>query len=480
MLFSKLAEDCQRQGPDVEIKGLSRDTRDLKPGALFAAIPGDKIDGNTFIPEALKKGAAAILAATGTSIPQNTPAAFHAEPRKALSQMAARFYPEQPGTIAAITGTSGKTSVAQFTRQIWQAMGHRSAAIGTLGIIGDDIDRYGSLTTPDAISLHQDMQMLVKKKNITHAAIEASSHGLHQYRLDGLKLKLAAFTNLSRDHLDYHKDMQEYFTAKQRLFREVLPESGTAVVNKDIPEYEALAEILKSRKIKMLSFGTKDADLCLTSTTDDPRGQILDFTIHGRKQAVLVKLSGAFQGMNVLCATALAIAGGEETARVVGSLPLLQGVRGRMETVGSYRDARVIVDYAHKPDALENVLRALRPATKGRLVALFGCGGMRDKGKRPIMGAIAEKLADIVIVTDDNPRMEDPAVIRKEVLQGCPKATEVPGRAEAIAHALSLLQAGDTLVIAGKGHEQGQIVGTEVLPFDDAEVARSFIQSRAA
>jgi UDP-N-acetylmuramoyl-L-alanyl-D-glutamate--2,6-diaminopimelate ligase len=481
MHFSILAHDCERHGPDVEIAGLSRDSRNVARGFLFAAIPGVKNDGGQFIAEALSKGAVAILAAPGTPVPEHTPVAYHPEPRKALALIASRFYPAQPATIAAVTGTSGKTSAVQFLRQIWQQLGHKSAAIGTLGIIGDGIERYGSLTTPDAISLHDDMQMLANEKQITHAAIEASSHGLDQYRLDGLKISYAAFTNLSRDHLDYHKDMADYFRAKSRLFSEVLQPNGVAVLNADVLEYAKLKDVCKARGIRTISFGTrKEADLCLSTGMEDASGQKLQLVFEGKSYDVHINLAGAFQGLNVLCAAALAHASGESMDKIISVLPKLQGVRGRMELIGTYNNARVYVDYAHKPDALENVLNTLRPSTRGKLVVVFGCGGGRDKGKRPIMGEIAARLADTVIVTDDNPRMEEPAAIRAEILAAAKGAKEIADRAEAIKSAVSNLQPNDTLVIAGKGHEPGQLVGTETLPFDDAEQARQAMKAKAA
>jgi UDP-N-acetylmuramoyl-L-alanyl-D-glutamate--2,6-diaminopimelate ligase len=482
MQFSKLAADCQRQGPEAEIQGLSRDSRTVQPGFLFAAIPGDKTNGSDFIAEALKKGAVAILAAPGVDVPRSVPAAFHPEPRKILSKMAAMFYPSQPKTIAAVTGTSGKTSTVQFLRQIWQHAGHKAAAIGTLGIIGDGIERYGSLTTPDSISLHRDLKMLNDELGITHVALEASSHGLHQFRLDGVKIGLAAFTNLSRDHLDYHKSMEEYFAAKHRLFNELLPKDGVAVLNRDSDRYTILYPLMRERGIKVISFGTKGADLNLLSAREEQGGQMLQLEVMGKKHKVLLPLSGAFQGWNALCAAALAIGGGETEDTVLSALPTLQGVRGRMEMIGEFAGGRVYVDYAHKPDALENVLKTLRDVTRDKLIVVFGCGGGRDQGKRPIMGEIAKRLADTIIVTDDNPRMESPASIRKEILLGCPEAIEIGDRAEAIAKGLSLLKQGGILVIAGKGHEPGQIVGTETLPFDDADVARRYMHahSRAA
>ncbi len=480
MLLSELAGDFRWRGPDVEIRGLARDSREVESGHLFAALPGATGDGRSYIGDAVRRGAVAILAPSGTPVPGNLPAIFSHGPRQALARIAARFYPVQPDLLAAVTGTSGKTSVVQFTRQIWQACGHKSAAIGTLGIMGDGIERHGSLTTPDCIRLHRDLQTLAREKGITHVAVEASSHGLDQFRLDGLRLKLAAFTNLGRDHLDYHPTMEHYFAAKARLFKELLPEDGVAVLRHGIPEYESLAAILNRRGIRIISFGAHDGDLCLRGAKETPEGQELDLDIFGARIKCPVRLAGNFQGLNLLCAAGLALAGGQAVKKVTAALPGIKGVRGRMELVGAHKGARVYVDYAHKPDALENALSALRPSAPGRLAVVFGCGGGRDAGKRSMMGSIGARLADIVVVTDDNPRMEEPASIRRAIMQGCKGATEIAGRGEAIAHALSLLKPGDALVIAGKGHEQGQILGDAVLPFDDADMARKLMQEQAA
>lgn len=480
MLLSELLPGAERTGPDIAIAGLSRDSRSVGSGFLFAAFPGDKDDGRSYINDAIARGAVALLLPSGTAVPAGVSAILHPEPRKALSEIAARFYPTQPATIAAVTGTSGKTSTVQFARQLWQLCGHRAASIGTLGIIGDGIERYGSLTTPDSISLHADLQMLAKEKHITHVAMEASSHGLDQFRLDGVKVSIGAFTNLSRDHLDYHPTMEAYLKAKMRLFTDILPPSGTAILNADIPEYAKIAEAVNARGLKMISFGQNGTGLQLIRKTYSANGQDLVIAFQGKTYETRINLVGAFQSANVLCAAAMVLASGEAPDKIMAALPKLQGVRGRLEKVGAHHGGMVYVDYAHKPDALDNVLQALRPHTENRLITVFGCGGNRDPGKRPIMGDIAARLSDVVIVTDDNPRMEDPALIRKAVLEGCPGAHEIGDRGEAIGYALSIMQAGDVVVIAGKGHESGQIVGKETLPFDDADVARTFMQEKAA
>lgn len=480
MKCSDLAFDCTLTGPDTEISGITQDSRAVRPGYLFAALKGEKVDGRDYIDAAIKNGAVAILGSNDILLPPGITGITHEEPRHALALIAARFYPKQPRVIAAITGTSGKTSTVQFLRQIWQHSKHKSASIGTLGIIGDGIERYGSLTTPETISLHQDIMMLAEEKHITHLAMEASSHGLEQHRLDGVHVTLAAFTNLSRDHLDYHKTMEAYLAAKLRLFRDVLAKDGVAVIASDIPEFPEIADVIKQRSIRMLTFGTGKADVALLERRFDAHGQDLHLSIMGKPFNTRIHLVGAFQAMNVLCAATLAIAGGDTTETVMDALPKLQTVRGRMEYVGAHQGGAVYVDYAHKPDALEQVLKALRPHAQGRLICVFGCGGNRDAGKRPMMGAIAQQFSDIVIVTDDNPRHEEAALIRKAVMEGATRATEIAGRGEAIAYALSLLQAGDVVVIAGKGHEQGQIIGDKILPFDDAAIAKNMMEGQAA
>ncbi|MDX1921516.1 MAG: UDP-N-acetylmuramoyl-L-alanyl-D-glutamate--2,6-diaminopimelate ligase [Alphaproteobacteria bacterium] len=480
MKISELAIGCAISGEDKDITGISQNSKTISPHFLFAALKGDKVDGRDFIDSAVSAGATAVLAQTGSLLPKTVTAVTHDEPRLALAKIAAKFYRVQPKTIAAVTGTSGKTSTVQFTRQLWQMLGHKSASVGTLGIIGDGIERYGSLTTPDSISLHQDLAMLALDKRITHLAMEASSHGLEQYRLDGVNVGYAAFTNLSRDHLDYHKTMENYLNAKLRLFKELLPTNGTAVVNADMAESAEVAAAVKQRGIKLMTYGSAASDVQLVKRNFNAHGQDLELNVAGKKFSTHINLVGAFQTANVLCALSLAIASGEHPAKVIECLPKLQPVRGRMEWVGAHKGGAVYVDYAHKPDALEQVLQALRPHTQNRLICVFGCGGNRDAGKRPIMGGIAKTFADVVIVTDDNPRNEDAASIRKAVLEGAIGATEIGNRADAIAGALNMMNAGDVVVIAGKGHEQGQIIGTQTLPFDDVAVAKNIMNGKAA
>lgn len=465
-----------RQDPalaEVEILGLAADSRQVRPGYLFAALAGSKTDGRRFIAEAVKRGAAALLAEPGVGTEGAVvPLVSDPNPRRRLALMAARFYGRQPRTIAAVTGTNGKTSTTCFTRQLWAGLGLKAASMGTLGILAPGFERSSSLTTPDPVALHQDLAALASA-GVDHLALEASSHGLDQYRLDGVAIAIAAFTNLSRDHLDYHPTMAAYFSAKRRLFAEVMPPGGVAVLNADVPEYEPLLEICRERRHRVLSYGQHGKELRLEEVRPFAAGQEVRFALDGRPHAATLPLVGAFQARNMLAALGLVLAAGGAPEAAVAAIGSIQGVAGRMQRVACLANgAAVFVDYAHKPGALESVLAALRPHTERRLVVVFGCGGDRDAGKRPQMGAIAARLADWVIVTDDNPRGEDAAAIRRAVLAGCPGATEIGSRGEAIETAMRGLAGGDVLVIAGKGHERYQIVGGETLPFDDTEVAR--------
>jgi len=469
-------------GDDRDIAGITADSRKVEPGFLFVAIPGTAHDGRTFTSDAIKRGATAILMPRDSGdLPTGVSVLQASDVRIAISSIAARFYPKQPETIVAITGTSGKTSTAQFTREIWQTVGHKSASIGTLGLITKDEARYGSLTTPDAITLHSLLNE-VTHKGVTHLAMEASSHGLSMNRLDHVHMKAAAFTNLSRDHLDFHGTMENYLQTKQRLFSDVLPHGGAAVLNADSAEYEKFAQIVTSRGQKIISYGQKGKDITLLDVTPDSSGQLLNVNLFGKPQNIRLPVIGKFQAWNGLCALGLAIACGDDQSRAAEALGKVSGVPGRMQLVGQTKNgAAVFVDYAHKPDALENVLTAIRPhvaAHQGaKLGVVFGCGGNRDRGKRPIMGEIAGRLADWAIVTDDNPRNEDPASIRREILTGRPGLREIGDRAKAIASGIEQLQKDDILIIAGKGHESGQIVGDKTLPFDDADVARQVLGS---
>lgn len=462
---------------NVEVTGLSADSRAVQPGNLFAALPGTRHHGRAFIDQALKRGAGAILAPPGTALaPEfaDIPVVQDNQPARRFSLMAARFYTAQPEVVCAVTGTNGKTSVASFLRQIWAHDGLAAASLGTLGLSAPGIEEPGALTTPDPVMLHQTLSRLAEL-GISHLVVEASSHGIEQFRLDGVRLDAAAFTNLSRDHLDYHGTEEAYFAAKAQLFSRVLPEGAMAVLNADAPEFAALVEIARERGQRIISYGVNGGDVRIGRGRAHGFGQMASFEIAGREHEFHLPLVGTFQIANVACALGLFIAAGGEAGAALGALEGLEGAPGRMEFIGSRANGgAVFVDYAHTPDALAHALAALRPHTKSRLAVVFGCGGDRDKGKRPAMGRIAAEAADRVIVTDDNPRSEDAAAIRNEILAGirAPAAvTEIAARGTAIATAIAGLEPGDVLVIAGKGHERGQIVGDEVLPFDDREEA---------
>lgn len=465
-------------GREARITGLSVDSRQVKPGHLFAALPGTRMHGGEFIQYALRMEAAAILTdREGAEIAKAELAATTAalivveDPRQVLAYTAALWFGRQPETVVAVTGTSGKTSVATFTRQIWQALGHSAANLGTMGVLGDFTAPLAH-TTPEPVTLHRVLRDMAEA-GVTHAAMEASSHGLDQGRLDGVRLRAAAFTNFSQDHLDYHADFDEYFSAKAGLFARVLPEEGTAVINIDDPRGREMLAIARSRGQRLLTVGRDPAaDLRIAAQRFDATGQDLRFTHQGRPHLVRLALIGGFQAENVLAAAGLAMASGDAPDAVIAALPGLTTVRGRME-LAAKRDngATVFVDYSHKPGALASALQSLRPHVLGRIVVVFGAGGDRDRLKRPLMGEVAAKHADVVFVTDDNPRSEDPAAIRAEVMAGCPEATEVGDRAEAILRGVDALGPGDALLIAGKGHETGQIVGNDIYPFDDAEQA---------
>lgn len=468
---------------DVEIMGLAIDSRQVKPGYLFGALPGFQVDGREFIGQAVEKGAVAVLAASGTELDEDrggVSLVTHDNPRRAIALMAARFYGRQPHVIAAVTGTNGKTSVATFTRQIWQHLGYRAASLGTLGVEPERPNAPAALTTPDPIELQHCLAELARD-GFDHLAMEASSHGLDQSRLDGVAVTSAAFTNLSRDHLDYHGDMDHYFAAKCRLFDSLLNPGGTAVLNADIPEFEKLVAVCEQRGLRVLSFGSEGQDIKLLSRTPTSAGQNLHIEIFGHLHHVTFPVAGSFQAWNLLAALGLVISGGVKPEDAISAVPSLSGVPGRVEFVGvSPAGGAIYVDYAHTPDALETVLTALRPHCEARLWVAVGCGGDRDPGKRPMMGEVAERLADVAIITDDNPRSEDPARIRAAMIAAAPNAREIGDRRAAIFSAVHEMIRGDLLVIAGKGHESGQKVGDVVHPFDDRDVAREAIAAAAA
>ena len=464
---------------DRTIAGLTADSRAAKADFAFFAVPGTKSDGLTFAPSAVANGASVVIAERAPDTPMAGVTFVQvANVRRALSQAAAHFYPCQPQVIAAVTGTSGKTSVAAFTRQIWAHLGHRAAALGTTGVIRPDGASYGSLTTPDPVTLHRVLDELAGEK-VSHLAMEASSHGLDQFRLDGVRLAVAGFTNLSRDHLDYHPDMESYFAAKMRLFADLLPPGATAVVDADNDHAQAAADVARDHGLQVMTTGEKGDGIRLLSLRAEPSITHLSLAYGGARHDVTLPLSGRFMVANALVAAGLCIGSGSDPARVFAALEDLHGAPGRLERVGERHGAPAFVDYAHKPDALEKVLAALRPLASGRLIVVFGCGGDRDAGKRAIMGAIAARDADVVIVTDDNPRSEDPARIRATILAAAPGAIEIADRGEAIAAGVAMLRAGDVLVVAGKGHETGQIVGDRTLPFSDHEAVRAALGSLA-
>lgn len=467
--------------PDVEIEEISCDSRSLGKGALFAALPGVRSNGCEFISAALRNGAIAALVPEGTERPEGCADLIWIEdknPRKTLALLASRFYGKGPDHIVAVTGTNGKTSVVNFAQVLWQGMGYKSASIGTLGLRGPGLSGYGSMTTPDPVRLHSHLADLAAA-GFTHVAMEASSHGIDQYRLDGVKIEAAGFTNLTRDHLDYHQTMEAYGEAKMRLFRELLPQGSPVVANSDTAEAAKIKTIATERGLPFWGYGIAGDKLKLLSRLPTPEGQKLDLEILGRRVTLTLPLVGGFQVMNVLCAAGLVLAQNESRmGEVIDLLPTLRGVPGRLQLVsGSRPNTAVYVDYAHTPDALENILLALRPHTKGRLFCLFGCGGDRDRGKRPVMGALAARLADVAIITDDNPRSEDPAAIRAAIHAAAPAALVIPDRREAIRKAVGLLESGDVLVLAGKGHEQGQIFADHVEPFDDVNEAHLAMQN---
>lgn len=457
------------------VTGVAFDSRKVSPGDVFVALAGAKADGARFIADAVAKGAVAVVSAgrRPDDLPESVAFAQVADPRLALSLAAALVHPRQPATIVAVTGTSGKSSVADFTRQIFQTLGHEAASVGTVGIVTAKASKYGSLTTPDPLSLHASLDRLASE-GITHLAMEASSHGLDQRRLDGVRLKAGAFLNLGRDHLDYHPTVEDYLEAKLRLW-ELLPKGAPVVINADGPFAELAIAAAQECAHPVMTVGRAGETLTLLNVVRQGFSQILTIRADGRTFEVELPLVGDFMAGNALVAVGLAMAAGEATEPAIRALGHLVGVPGRLERVGSVNGALAVVDFAHKPDALEAVLTTLRPYATGRLICVFGCGGDRDRGKRPVMGQIAADLSDLAVVTDDNPRTEDPAAIRAEILAASPKLTEIGGRAEAINAAVRMLAPGDVLVVAGKGHETGQIIGDRTYPFSDQDVVRTAI-----
>jgi UDP-N-acetylmuramoyl-L-alanyl-D-glutamate--2,6-diaminopimelate ligase len=471
------------QATEAVVSGLAVDSRIVKPGDLFFALAGSKTDGTRFIDAAIASGAVAVAGDHPPQDERRVPFVVTPNPRRALALAAARFYPQQPATIAAVTGTSGKTSVAAFARQIWQRLGHASASIGTIGLVSPKRTVYGSLTTPGPIALHRQLDEIARD-GVTHLAFEASSHGLDQYRLDGVRIAAGGFTNLTRDHMDYHPDVAHYLAAKLRLFRDLVMPDGAAVISADHDCSQAVIDAARAKNLRIITVGVKGdgagEGICVAASGIDGFAQRLELVHRGRRYAIRLPLVGEFQIENALVAAGLAIGTGSEPDQVFASLEHLEGAKGRLEQVGEHNGAPIFVDYAHKPDALAKALQALRPYANRKLVVVFGAGGDRDAGKRPLMGEIASEHADSVIITDDNPRSENPAAIRSAIFAAAKGAKEIGDRAEAIRTAIMGLQSGDALLIAGKGHETGQIVGDRVLPFSDHDAVASALAPRVA
>jgi UDP-N-acetylmuramoyl-L-alanyl-D-glutamate--2,6-diaminopimelate ligase len=456
---------------DSEVTGFAIDHRKVARGSVFGAFGGAIFNGEDFVGQAVDRGAVAVVARPEATV-ERVPHLADPEPRRLFAELAAKFYAPYPETIVAVTGTNGKTSTVEMTRQIWRMLGHRSASIGTLGVTTSDDQVKTGLTTPDIVTFLNNMAGL-KRMGTSHVAYEASSHGLDQHRAEGVPLAAAAFTNFSRDHLDYHGTMDAYFEAKMRLFEQLLPAGRPVVVWTDDPKSAEVMERARAAGHNLLTVGSKGEAIRLVDRTPTPLGQTLMLEHGGKSYRLALPLIGAYQASNVLTAAGLVLATGGEWDATFSAMQRVAPVRGRLErAVISRAGVPVYIDYAHTPDALEAAIAALRPHVEGRLITVFGAGGDRDQGKRPEMGAVASRMSDVVIVTDDNPRSEDPAVIRSAIMAGASGATEVPGRREAIAEAIRIARTGDIVLVAGKGHETGQIIGDRVLPFDDALVAR--------
>ena len=467
---------------DIGVFGLSADSREVEQGFVFAALSGTAANGVDYIPAALENGAVAVIVKEGAEpeVPEDIAVISVAKPRAMLAKMAAAFYGQQPDCVAGVTGTNGKSSVVAFVRQIWRTMGLQAASLGTVGLSYPGGFEKLAHTTPDPVTIQADMARLADM-GVKHLALEASSHGLEQNRLDGLKICVGAFTNFSQDHLDYHKTFEAYFAAKMRLFDELICPGCAAVINADCPEADKVRQHAEKRGARIVMVGEKGADLQLLE--QEPMGLGQSLLIKGREQTykVFLPLVGAFQASNALVAAGMVIAAGGSEAVAVKTFENLRGARGRLELVERTDEgAAIFVDFAHTPDALDLSLQALRPLADGRLIVVFGCGGDRDKGKRPLMGEVAARLADKVFVTDDNPRSENAAQIRADVLVGCPDATEIGDRQQAVSAAIGELKKGDVLLVAGKGHEQGQIVGDKVIPFSDHDAVQKAMEGLAA
>lgn len=461
------------------ISAITDDSRVVTKGALFAALAGGHHDGEDYIGDALAKGAAFVLAKSTSKVPQDSDVTVlkSQNPRRDFALITAAYYKDQPQTVVAVGGTNGKSSTVHFLRQLWETLGQKAASLGTLGVQGEISTQMlgASMTTPDPVSLHKVLAALAHE-GVTHLAMEASSHGLDQHRLDGVRISIGAFTSFSRDHMDYHESEDRYFAAKARQFSHVMPSGSVAVLNADIPEYAKLEEICKQAGHRIISYGKTGQGIRLVSVQPQAAAQRIKIKVMDETHEIALPLVGQFQAMNALCALGCAIAEDPENAprteKLVQALSKLTAVAGRMQRIGERDEKVVYVDYAHTPGALETVLKALRPHTKGKLVCVFGCGGDRDSGKRPIMGEISARLADQTIITDDNPRNEDPQRIRAQIMSAAcavsDQVQEIANRREAIHTAVAQIGSGDVLLVAGKGHEQGQIIGGHVEPFDDA------------
>ncbi|MGV6802426.1 MAG: UDP-N-acetylmuramoyl-L-alanyl-D-glutamate--2,6-diaminopimelate ligase [bacterium] len=462
----------------IDIVGLTPDSRQVKPGFLFAALEGENFDGAKFIPQAEKAGAVAILARNG--VKTSLPLIASAEPRRELARLAAKFHPGQPNCIAGITGTNGKTSVARFSQQLWSLLGQKSASLGTLGAFADGYEYKLQHTTPHPVEIHQILSTMTAI-GTSHLAMEISSHGLAQYRADGVGIRLAAFTNITRDHLDYHHNFEDYFSAKLRLFTDLLGQNGTAVINIDGAGSDKVIEVIQANgQQKIITVGHQGKDITLLSTDPRPFGLDMRVEAEGVQYDLSLPLIGAFQAENALTAAGLVLASGFKASDILPLLEKLEGAPGRMQHVADKvlptGKAGVYVDYAHTPDALTTILQAARPHASGRIIVVFGAGGDRDTQKRPLMGAAARDGADIQIITDDNPREERASDIRAQIKTACPDALEIGERRKAILKGIELLEAGDVLVIAGKGHEAGQTIKGVTHPFNDRQVAQQLLR----
>jgi UDP-N-acetylmuramoyl-L-alanyl-D-glutamate--2,6-diaminopimelate ligase len=471
MLLSALIGDAAGSSSEARVTGFAIDHRKVAGGTVFGAFPGAKFNGEDFIADAIAAGAVAVIARPEARVDGAVHIASD-NPRKSFAEIAARFFAPFPPHVAAVTGTNGKTSTAELSRQLWRMAGHNAASIGTLGVTTAEDQVRTGLTTPDIVTFLSNMAGL-SREGVSHVIFEASSHGLDQYRIAGVPVGVVAFTNLSRDHLDYHGDMDSYFEAKMRLFDEIATDTATVVIWADDDWSDKAIARAKARDLNLVTVGELGKGIRLVSRKPTQLGQDLEIEVQGETFKVKLPLIGAYQAANALTACGIVIASGEDAEATLANMARLQTVRGRLERAAIARSgAPIYVDYAHTPDGLDAAIKALRPHTKGRLIVVFGAGGDRDTGKRPLMGAVAQDLADIAIITDDNPRSEDPASIRAAIKAAAPNALDIGDRCAAIAEAIQLSQADDIVLIAGKGHEQGQIVGEQTLPFDDVQVAR--------